>query len=37
MEYNSKMNYEGVDWVHLVQDRNKWRAVFNKVIFFRFV
>lgn len=37
MEYNSKMNDAGVDCVHLVQDWNKWRAVFNKVIFFRFV
>jgi len=37
MEYNSEMNDGGVDWVTLVQDRDKWRAVFNKVIFLRFV
>jgi len=34
MECNSKMNDGGVDWVNLVQDRDKWRAVFKKVIFF---
>jgi len=37
MEYNNKMNDGGVAWVHLVQDSDKWRAVFKKVIFFRFV
>jgi hypothetical protein len=37
MEYNIKMNDGGVDWFNLVQDRDKWRAVFNKVIFFHFL
>jgi hypothetical protein len=24
--------WEGVDWMHLVQDRDQWRAVVNTVI-----
>jgi hypothetical protein len=24
-----KIEWEGVDWIHLVQDRDQWRAVVN--------
>jgi hypothetical protein len=27
--------WEGVDWMHLAQDRNQWRAVVDTVINFR--
>jgi hypothetical protein len=26
------MECEGVDWIHLAQDRDKWRALVNKVV-----
>jgi hypothetical protein len=28
---------EGVDWIHLVQDKDKWRAVVNTVMNLRVV
>jgi hypothetical protein len=36
-EYNLKVylrviRYGDVDWIHLAQDRNQWRALVNKVI-----
>jgi hypothetical protein len=36
-ENNIKMNmcdifWEGVDWIHLAQDRDQWRAVVNTVM-----
>jgi hypothetical protein len=27
-----EMNLEGVDWIHLAQDRDRWRALVNTVI-----
>jgi hypothetical protein len=27
-----EMGWEGVDWIHLAQDWNQWRAVVNRVI-----
>jgi hypothetical protein len=33
--YLRKTGWEGVDWMHLVQDRNKWRAVVNTVMILR--
>jgi hypothetical protein len=24
--------WEGVDWMHLAQERNQWQAVFNTVV-----
>jgi hypothetical protein len=27
-----EIGWEGVDWIHLAQDRNRWRAVVNAVI-----
>jgi len=27
-----KMGWEGVDWIHLAQDRDQWRAVVNAVM-----
>jgi hypothetical protein len=29
--------YEGVDWIHLAQDREKWLALMNTVMNFRVV
>jgi hypothetical protein len=36
-EYNIKMDlreigWRGVDWMHVTQDRDKWRAVVNTVM-----
>jgi hypothetical protein len=30
--YLGKIRWEGVDWIHLAQDRDQWRAVVNTVI-----
>jgi hypothetical protein len=27
--------WDGVDWIHMAQDRNQWRALVNKVLNFR--
>jgi hypothetical protein len=26
------MKYEGVDWIHVAEDRDQWRALVNTVI-----
>jgi hypothetical protein len=31
-----EMVWEGVDWIHLAQDRDRWRVLVNMVINFRF-
>jgi hypothetical protein len=28
----SEIGLEGVDWIHLAQDRDQWRAVVNTVM-----
>jgi hypothetical protein len=28
----SEIGWEGVDWTHLAQDRDQWRAVVNTVM-----
>jgi hypothetical protein len=30
-----EVGWEGVDWIHLAQDRDRWRALANSVINFR--
>jgi hypothetical protein len=30
-----EMGWEGVDWMHLAQDRDRWRAVVNMVTTYR--
>jgi hypothetical protein len=40
VDYNIKMDlrevgWEGVNWMHLVQDRDQWRAVVNTAMNFR--
>jgi hypothetical protein len=30
-----KMEWEGMDWMHLAQDRGQWKAVVNTVTNFR--
>jgi hypothetical protein len=30
-----EIRLEGVDWIHLSQDRDQWRSVVKKVIHFR--
>jgi hypothetical protein len=30
-----EMGLEGVDWIHVAQDRDRWRAVVNTVMNFR--
>jgi hypothetical protein len=27
-----EVEWEGVDWIHLAQDRNKWQALVNTVM-----
>jgi hypothetical protein len=27
-----KTEFEGVDWIHMAQDRNQWRALVNTVM-----
>jgi hypothetical protein len=29
------LGWEGVDWIHLAQDRHKWRALVNTVMNFQ--
>jgi len=29
--YHRQIGWEGVDWMHVTQDRDKWRAVVNTV------
>jgi hypothetical protein len=31
-----EMRWDGVDWIHLAQDRNQWRALVNTVMKFLF-
>jgi hypothetical protein len=40
IEGNIKMNIkeagrEGIDWIHLVWDRDQWRALVNRAVNFR--
>jgi len=30
-----EMGWEGVDWIHLAQDRDQWRTVVNTVMYLR--
>jgi hypothetical protein len=30
-----EVGWKGVDWIHLDQDRDQWRAVVNKLMSFR--
>jgi hypothetical protein len=30
--YNEGIGWEGVEWIHLTQERERWRAVVNAVI-----
>jgi hypothetical protein len=30
-----EIRWEGVDWIHLAQDRNQWRAVVDTVMYLR--
>jgi hypothetical protein len=32
----SEMGWKGVNWMHLAQDRDQWRALENTVMNFRF-
>jgi hypothetical protein len=34
--YLKEIGWEGVDWMHLAQDRDQWRAVVNTVMNFGF-
>jgi hypothetical protein len=29
---HKEVGQEGIDWIHLAQDRNKWRALVNTVM-----
>jgi hypothetical protein len=31
-----EIGWEGVDWIHLAQDRDRWRALVNTVMKLRF-
>jgi hypothetical protein len=28
------VNFGGMDWIHVAQDTDKWRAVMNMVVYF---
>ena len=28
-----EMGWEGMDWIHIAQDRDKWQAVVNIIIY----
>jgi hypothetical protein len=30
--YINELGWEGMDWTHVAQERNKWRAVVNEVM-----
>jgi hypothetical protein len=30
--YLEEIRWEGVDWIHVAQDRDQWRALVNKVM-----
>jgi hypothetical protein len=33
----TEIGWEGVDWMHMAQDRDQWRAVVNTVLNLRFL
>jgi hypothetical protein len=33
---NTKMEWGGMDWIHLAQDRGQWRILVNTIINLRF-
>jgi hypothetical protein len=33
--YLREIGWNGMDWIHLAQDRDKWRALVNTIINFR--
>jgi hypothetical protein len=32
-----EIEWDGVDWIHMAQDRDQWRDVVNKVLNLRFL
>jgi len=32
IKYIQEIGWKGVDWIHMAQDRHKWRSLMNNVI-----